>query len=65
MEDERKELEILKEGIQHLQKALNCFVCCDSITEKEYGCLVKLEDDLTSRKIDLEIKINGCIIQED
>lgn len=65
MEDEKKELGVLKEGIQHLQKALNCFVCCDSITEKEYGCLVKLEDDLTSRKIDLEIKINGCIIQED
>lgn len=65
MEDERKELEILKEGIQHLQKALNCFVCCDNVKEEEYETLVKLEDDLTNRKIDLEIKINGCIIQED
>lgn len=64
MEDKKKELEVLKEGIQHLQKALNCFVCCDSITEKEYGCLVKLEDDLTNRKIDLQIKIDGCIIEE-
>lgn len=64
MEDERQELEILTEGIQHLQKALNCFVCCDSMTEKEYGCLVKLEDDLTCRKIDLQVKIDGCIIEE-
>lgn len=64
MEDERKELEILKEGIQHLQKALNCFVCCDSVKEEEYETLVKLEDDLTNRKIDLQIKIDGCIIEE-
>lgn len=64
MEDEKQELEILTEGIQYLKKALSCFACCDTMTDKEYGCLVKLEDDLTDRKTDLQVKIDGCIIEE-
>lgn len=65
MEDEKKELEVLKDGIRHLKKALECFVCCDSVTGKEYEKLEEELYDLEDRAMKLEIDINGCILEED
>ena len=63
MEEEKKELEILKDGISHL-KALECFGCCDSVTNEEYEKLGAKLYDLEDRAMKLEIDINGCILEE-
>lgn len=64
MEDEKKELEVLTEGIKYLEKALTYLVCSDNVTEDEYGDLSDFTNELIDRKIDLQIKIDGCIIEE-
>lgn len=64
MEDEKKELEVLKDGISHLKKALECFVCCYSVTNEEYEKLEAKLYDLEDRAMKLEIDINGCILEE-
>lgn len=64
MEDEKLELEVLKEGIEYLDKTIKMFAQCDTVTEEEYKKLSEILDDLENRKIDLEIDINGCIIEE-
>lgn len=64
MENEKKELEILKEGISYLKKALECFVCCDNVTNEEYEKLGAKLYDLKDRAMKLEIDINGCILEE-
>lgn len=68
-EDDIQELEILKEGILHIQKALSYFSTCDTVTDEEYKKLMEFEDELTERKEDLERKLDvetdGYIIQED
>lgn len=63
-EDEEKELQTLQEGLDYLNKALACFVCCENVTEKEYQDLCEIADMLNDRKIELQIKIDGCIIEE-
>lgn len=64
MEEERKELEILKKGITYLQKAIECFASCDTVTKEEFRKIANYCDTLENRKIDLQIDIDGCIIQE-
>lgn len=64
MEEEKKELEILKDGISHLKEALECFGCCDSVTNEEYEKLGAKLYDLEDRAMKLEIDINGCILEE-
>ena len=64
MEYQVKELEILKDGISHFKKALECFVCCDSVTNEEYETLGAKLYDLEERAMGLEIDINGCILEE-
>lgn len=64
MEDDLKELEILKEGINYLKKALECFVCCDNVTNEEYEKLGAKLYDLEDKAKKLEIEIHGCILQE-
>ena len=36
MEEQIKELEILKEAIQKMQEVKDCLVCLDSVTNEEY-----------------------------
>ena len=64
MEEQIKELEILKDGINYLKKALECFVCCDSVTNEEYEKLGAKLYDLEDKAMKLEIDINGCILEE-
>ena len=64
MEEQVKELEILKDGINHLKKTLECFVCCDSVTNEEYEKLGAKLYDLEDKAMKLEIDINGCVLEE-
>lgn len=59
MEDEKLELKFLKEGISYLEKAMKNFVCCDSVSDSEYGELSDFLETLTDKKIDLEVKIEN------
>lgn len=64
MEEEKKELEILKDGISHLKKALECFVCCDSVTNEEYEKYCAFIYDLDERKDNLENEVSSYKIEE-
>lgn len=64
MEDEKKELECLKEVIDNFKKTLKSCNDCDTVTKEEYKKIGDYIDELENRKIDLEIEIDGCIIEE-
>lgn len=64
MEDEKMELKVLKETIEHLKKAQACMASCDNVTEIEYQIFSLYLQELEDRAMKLEIKINGCIIEE-
>lgn len=64
MEDEKKELENLTQAINYLEKALNFLVCSDNVTEEEYKKLGEFTDKLIDKKTELQIEIDGCIIEE-
>ena len=64
MEEDKLELKCLKEGIEYLDKAVKCFAECDTVTKEEYKKIANYLDDLENRKIELEIEINGCILEE-
>ena len=64
MENEKVELKILKETIEHLKKAQACMASCDNVTETEYQIFGLYLQELEDRAMKLEIDINGCIIEE-
>lgn len=64
MEDEKMELKILKETIEHLKKAQACMASCDNVTETEYQIFGLYLEELEDRAMKLEIDIDGCIIEE-
>lgn len=64
MEKERAELLKLKESIYHLDKCVSCFVDCDTVTKEEYRKIANYLEILKERKNELEIYINGCILEE-
>lgn len=64
MEDEKKELEILKETIEHMKKARDCMKECDTVTVTEYKMFELYLDELEDRATKLEIDINGCKLEE-
>ena len=64
MEDDIKELEVLKETIEHMKKARDCMKECDTVTVTEYNIFELYLDDLEDRAMKLEIDINGCILEE-
>ena len=64
MEDEKKELEVLKDGISHFKKALECFVCCDSVTNEEYEKLGAKLYDLEDKAMQLENEVSSYKIEE-
>lgn len=64
MEDEKKELEILKEVISELYTARECMKDCDSVTATEYHMFDLYIQELEDRAMKLEIDINGCILEE-
>lgn len=64
MEENKKELEILKEVIEHIKKTLDSMKDCDTVTTTEYQILGLYLDDLEDRAMKLEIDIHGCILEE-
>ena len=64
MEDEKKELEVLKETIKHMKKAQECMKECYNVTVTEYQMFGLYLDDLEDRATKLEIDIHGCILEE-
>lgn len=66
MEDEKKELEIFKDGISYLKKALECFKDCndENITLEEFEDIEEKLYIFEDRAMKLEIDISGCILEE-
>lgn len=64
MEENKKELEILKEVIEHIKKTLDCMKDCDTVTTTEYQILGLYLDDLEEKAMKLEVDIHGCLLEE-
>ena len=64
MEDEKKELEVLKDTIFYFDKALDVMKDCESVTELEYQVAGAYLEELQDRAMKLEIDINGCVLEE-
>lgn len=64
MEEQKQELEVLKEVIEQIKKTLELMKDCDTVTVTEYQMLGLYLDDLEDRAMKLEIDINGCILEE-
>lgn len=64
MEDDKLELKILKETIEHMEKARNCMKDCDNITSTEYLVFGFYLDDLQNRALKLENKLDSYTIEE-
>lgn len=66
MEDQLKELEVFKKGIENLEEALSCFIDCndENVSVDEYMIMEKLLDDFTDRAMYLENEVNSYTIEE-
>lgn len=66
MEDQLKELEVFKKGIENLEKALSCFIDCndENVSVDEYMIMEKLLNDFTDRAMYLENEVNSYTIEE-
>lgn len=63
MEEQIKELEILKETIEYMEKARNCMKDCDNITNTEYLVIGFYIDDLQNRALKLENEVSSYKIE--
>lgn len=66
MEDQLKELEVFKKGIENLKEALSCFIDCndENVSVDEYMIMEKLLNDFTDRSMYLENEVNSYKIEE-
>lgn len=66
MEDQLKELEVFKKGIENLEEALSCFIDCndENVSVDEYMIMEKLLNDFTDRAMYLENELNSYKIEE-
>lgn len=66
MEDQLKELEVFKKGIENLEEALSCFIDCndENVSVDEYMIMEKLLNDFTDRAMYLENELNNYKIEE-
>ena len=66
MEDQLKELEVFKKGIENLKEALSYFICCNdkNVSVDEYMIMEKLLNDFTDRAMYLENEVNSYKIEE-
>ena len=66
MEDQLKELEVFKKGIENLEEALSCFIDCndENVSVDEYMIMEKLLNDFTDRAMYLENEVNSYKIEE-
>lgn len=67
MEDQLKELEVFKKGIENLKEALSCFIDCndENVSVDEYAVLESLFNDFTDRAMYLENEVNSYKIEEE
>ena len=67
MEDQLKELEVFKKGIENLKEALSCFIDCndENVSVDEYVVLESLFNDFTDRATQLENEVNSYTIEEE
>ena len=64
MEEQKQELEVLKEVIEQIKKTLELMKDCYTVTVTEYQMLGLYLDELEDRATKLEIDINGCKLEE-
>lgn len=64
MEEQIKELEILKDIINQMKITLCYMKDCDNVTTTEYHIFELYLDELEDRAMKLEIDINGCVLEE-
>ena len=64
MEGEKLELQVLNEVIKHLTETVECASECDTVTKEEYRLMANYLDKLENEKINLQISIDGCILEE-
>ena len=64
MEEQKQELEVLKEVIEQIKKTLELMKDCDTVTVTEYQMLGLYLDDLENKAMKLEVDIHGCILEE-
>lgn len=53
------EIGILKDGIDHLSKAIDCFADSDLVSQEEFDNLEKFIDELENRKMNAEIELKS------
>ena len=53
------EIGILKDGIDHLSKAIDCFADSDFISQEEFDKLEQFIDELENRKMNAEIELKS------
>lgn len=64
MEDQLKELEILKEVISQLYTARECMKECDTVTVTEYHIFDLYIQELEDREIKLRVELNSYTMEE-
>lgn len=64
MEEQVKELEILKETIEHMKKAEKCMRDCENITNIEYEMFCHYVCALEDRAMELENELNSYTMEE-
>ena len=67
MEEQLKELEVFKKGIEHLKEALSYFKDCNNedVTVDEYMDIESLFNDFTDRAMYLENEVNSYNTEEE
>jgi hypothetical protein len=64
MEEEKKDLELLKQGIDYLENAMQEFIACDIVSETEYEKLGNFIEILKDRQMDKEIELESYRLEE-
>ena len=64
MEEQIKELEILKEAIQKMHEVKDYLICLDNVTNEEYEKYCAFIYDLEERKNNLENEVSSYKIEE-
>ena len=64
MEDQLKELEVLKEVISQLYTAKECMKDCDSVTVEEYYSFNMFLQELEDRETKLINEVNSYTMEE-
>lgn len=64
MEEQKQELEVLKEVIEQIKKTLDLMKDCDTVTITEYEMLGLYLNNLENRAIKIEADLHSYSIEE-